>query len=77
MTIKGSIRNITFKGNIGREVLKERRKKEGKKGRKKERKKERKNGGFPGGTVVKNLPANGGAMGSSPGPGRYHMSQSN
>ena len=32
--------------------------------------------GFPGGTVVKNLPANAGDMGSSPGPGRSHMPQS-
>ena len=32
---------------------------------------------FPGGTVVKNLPANAGDMGSSPGPGRSHMPQSN
>ena len=29
--------------------------------------------GFPGGTVVKNLPANAGDTGSSPGPGRSHM----
>ena len=29
--------------------------------------------GFPGGTVVKNLPANAGDRGSSPGPGRSHM----
>ena len=28
---------------------------------------------FPGGTVVKNPPANAGDMGSSPGPGRSHM----
>ena len=28
---------------------------------------------FPGGAVVKNLPANVGDMGSSPGPGRSHM----
>ena len=28
---------------------------------------------FPGGTVVKNLPANAGDTGSSPGPGRSHM----
>ena len=28
---------------------------------------------FPGGAVVKNLPANSGNTGSSPGPGRYHM----
>ena len=32
---------------------------------------------FPGGTVVKNLPANVGHMGSAPGPGRFHMPQSN
>ena len=31
---------------------------------------------FPGGPVVKNLPANAGDMGSSPGPGRSHMPQS-
>ena len=30
-----------------------------------------------GGTVVKNLPANAGDMGSSPGPGRSHMPPSN
>ena len=35
------------------------------------------NGGFPGGTVVKNLPANAGGTGSSPGPGRSHMPRSN
>ena len=28
---------------------------------------------FPGGTVVKNPPANAGDTGSSPGPGRSHM----
>ena len=33
--------------------------------------------GFPGGTVVKNLPANAGDTCSSPGPGRSHMPQSN
>ena len=33
--------------------------------------------GFPGGAVVKNPPANAGDMGSSPGPGRFHMSRSN
>ena len=33
--------------------------------------------GFPGGAVVKNLPANAGDVGSSPGLGRYHMSRSN
>ena len=32
---------------------------------------------FPGGIVVKNAPANAGHMGSSPGPGRSHMLQSN
>ena len=33
--------------------------------------------GFPGGTVVENLPANAGDTGSSPGPGRSHMPPSN
>ena len=33
-------------------------------------------GGFPGGAVVKNLPANAGDMGSSPGPGRSRMPRS-
>ena len=33
--------------------------------------------GFPGGTVVKNPPANAGDMGSTPGPGRSHMPRSN
>ena len=32
---------------------------------------------FPGGTVVKNPPANAGNAGSSPGPGRSHMPRSN
>ena len=32
---------------------------------------------FPGGTVVKNPPANAGDMGSSPGPGRSHMPRRN
>ena len=32
---------------------------------------------FLGGTVVKNLPANARDTGSSPGPGRSHMLQSN
>ena len=32
---------------------------------------------FPGGTVVKNPPANAGDTGSSPGPGRPHMPWSN
>ena len=34
-------------------------------------------GGFLGGAVVENPPANAGDMGSSPGLGRYHMPQSN
>ena len=34
-------------------------------------------GGFPGGAVVKNLPANAGDTGSIPGPGRSHMLWSN
>ena len=33
--------------------------------------------GFPGGAGVKNLPANAGDKGSSPGLGRSHMSWSN
>ena len=33
--------------------------------------------GFPGGTVVENLPANAGDTGSSPGLGRSHMTRSN
>ena len=33
--------------------------------------------GLPGGTVVKNPPANAGDMGSIPGPGRSHMPRSN
>ena len=32
---------------------------------------------FPGGSVVKNLPANAGHMGLIPDPGRSHISQSN
>ena len=32
---------------------------------------------FPGGTVVKNVPANAGDTGSIPGPGRSHMPRSN
>ena len=35
------------------------------------------NRGFPGGAVVENLPANAEDTGSSPGPGRSHMLQSN
>ena len=34
-------------------------------------------GGFPGGAVVENLPANAGNTGSSPGLGRSHMPRSN
>ena len=34
-------------------------------------------GGFPGGTVVDNLPANARDTGSSPGLGRSHMPRSN
>ena len=37
----------------------------------------RQNRNFTGGAVVKNLPANAGDTGSSPGPGRSHMPQSN
>ena len=33
--------------------------------------------GFPGGAVVKNLPANAGNTGYSPGPRRSHMLRSN
>ena len=33
--------------------------------------------GFPGGTMIKNLPANAGDTGLSPGPGRSHMPRSN
>ena len=33
--------------------------------------------GFPGGSVVRSLPASAGDMGSSPGPGRSHMPRSN
>ena len=36
-----------------------------------------KTGGFPGGAVVENLPANAGDTGSSPGLGRSHMPRSN
>ena len=34
-------------------------------------------GDFPGGTVVKNTPANSGGIGLIPGPGRSHMPWSN
>ena len=37
----------------------------------------KKSRGFPGGAVVKNLPANAGDTGSSPGLGRSHMPRSN
>ena len=45
---------------------------------KEKRKKDEKqvSGGFPGGTVVKNLPANAGDTGSSPGMGRSHIPRS-
>ena len=33
--------------------------------------------GFPGGSLVKNRPANAGDTGSGPGPGRSHMPWSN
>ena len=33
--------------------------------------------GFPGSSVVKNLPANAGDTGPIPDPGRFHMPQSN
>jgi len=35
------------------------------------------NRGFPGGSIVKNLPTNAGDMGSIPGSGRFHMPQYN
>ena len=38
---------------------------------------EREVGGFPGGAVVKNLPANAGDTGLSPGLGRSHIPRSN
>ena len=40
-------------------------------------KKSTNNGGFPGGAMVENLPANAGDTGSSPGLGRSHMPRSN
>ena len=39
--------------------------------------KKKKSRDFPGGTVVKNLPANAGDVGLIPGPGRSHMPWSN
>ena len=39
--------------------------------------KKRVEGGFPGGAVVENQTANAGDVGSSPGPGRSRMPQSN
>ena len=38
---------------------------------------EKKERDFPGGAVVKNLPANAGDMGLIPGPGRSHVPRSN
>ena len=43
----------------------------------KKKKKPTKNGGFPGGSVVKNPPANAGDTGSTPGLGRSLIPQSN
>ena len=40
-------------------------------------KKKKTNSGFPSGAVIKNLPANAGDTGSSPGLGRSHMPRSN
>ena len=40
-------------------------------------KKKKKTWDFPGGAVVKNLPANAGDTGSIPGPGRSHTLRSN
>ena len=60
--------------------LKERKKEREMREKEKEREKEvLKNNlrGFPGGAVVKNLPANAGDTGSSPGSGRSHMLRSN
>ena len=37
----------------------------------------KRNRDFPGGAVVKTPPVNAGDTGSSPGPGRSHMQQSN
>ena len=48
-----------------------------KKEKKKRKEKKTKGEGFPGGSVVKNLPANAGDTGSSSGPGRSHTPQSN
>ena len=46
-------------------------------GEKKKRVKKQYLMGFPGGSVVKNLPANAGDMGSIPDLGRCHLLQSN
>ena len=43
----------------------------------KKKKNPTKNGGFPGGSVVKNPPANAGDTGSTPGLGRSLIPQSN
>ena len=42
----------------------------------KDRQQEEMEGDFPGGTGVKNLPANAGHTDSSPGPGRSHILRS-
>ena len=44
--------------------------------KKQKEKKRKKKRDFPGGTVVKNPPANVGDMGSNPGLGRSHMQRS-
>ena len=44
---------------------------------KKKIKKPTKNGGFPGGSVIRNPPANAGDTGLIRGPGRFHMPWSN
>ena len=44
---------------------------------KKKIKKPTKNGGFPGGSVIRNPPASAGDTGSIPGPGRSHMLRGN
>ena len=61
---------IIFHSRIRKKERKKERKKRGKEGRKEEK-------DFPGGAVVKNLPANAGDMGLSPDPGRSHMLRSN
>ena len=61
---------MSFKGKCGAIYST----KSGKRDNKVER---RTNSGFAGGAVVKNPPANAGDTGSSPGPGRSHMTWSN